>query len=101
MNELDDATHITNPSAYPVDIPATRYVQPMRSRAPIIDWDAASVAWHQGKIRRGDRYYYRCTAIQRNGQQCPKPDLQPVAGSHVCKMHRHSKTQVPLQTENH
>jgi hypothetical protein len=103
MSQYDDATHITNPSTTPVKGQYEQYVSSVRAkRAPVIDWDAASAAWKENKIRRGEMYYYRCTAIQRNGQQCSKPDLQPIApGSHICKMHRRTTTQAPLQKENH
>lgn len=90
MSHLDDATHITNPSIHPAD-------ESEPERHP---WDAASYAWKENKIRRGEMYYYRCTAIQRNGQQCSKPDLHPIAGSHLCKMHKRTSLRVPPQTES-
>jgi hypothetical protein len=100
MSHLEDTTHITNPSA---ESQYERYVSAVQvQRILLFDWDDASAAWNENKIRRGEMYYYRCTAIQRNGQQCSKPDLQPIAtAEHVCKMHRRATTQSPLQKENH
>ena len=103
MSQYDDSTHVTNPSTCPVEAQYQRYVSSLPvKRTLLFDWDAASAAWKENKIRRGEMYYYRCTAIQRNGQQCSKPDLQPIApGSHICKMHRRTTTQESLQTESH
>lgn len=37
-----------------------------------IDFDAASRAWMENKIRRGPALLYRCSAIQKNGTPCPR-----------------------------
>ncbi len=32
----------------------------------------ASKAWMKNKIRKGQMYYYKCEAIQKNGKECPR-----------------------------
>ena len=82
MNDLEDATHITNPGR-PTPNPTNIYL-----RQPIIDFDAASAAWMANKIRRGPLIHYRCTAIQKNGHQCAKAVIHHNPGEEAkCKRH--------------
>jgi hypothetical protein len=32
----------------------------------------ASKAWMKNKIRKGEMYYYKCEATQKNGKECPR-----------------------------
>ena len=51
-------------------------------------FDQARVAWTANKIRRGPMYYYKCEAIQRDGEQCGRRSKQVAgAGVHLCGIH--------------
>jgi hypothetical protein len=70
---------------------------------PEIDFDAASVAWHANKIRRGPLLYYRCAASNRStGKPCGRAadtaalDRDPTV-SHLCKQHSRQH----LSTKSH
>lgn len=93
MSHLDDSTHITNPSYSMEDIDFEQAPPLSSLNAPIIDFDAASAAWMANKVRKGAMVYYRCTAIQKNGCQCPKAVLNPTPTDlSLCKMHSRSVT---------
>jgi hypothetical protein len=58
----------------------------------IIDFDAASTAWKENKIRRGASYVYRCMALSRSGERCKNPidkryGCMPYDCYTVCKNH--------------
>ena len=64
---------------------------PSRSEDPdiVIDFDEASAAWMANKIRRGHMTLYRCTATQKNGEQCKNPILCHKALTPLtCKRHQ-------------
>jgi len=85
MSHLDDSTHVTNPNIS-TDLLPPRQVLPRRKNPdPDIDFDGASHTWYENKVRRGYMIYYRCAAIQKNGNQCAKPVLDQCRT--VCKLH--------------
>ena len=84
MSHLDNSNHVTNPSTS-IELLPPRQTLGQRSPDAIIDFDEASTAWHANKIRKGYMIYYRCAAIQKNGNQCAKPVLDQ--SKTVCKLH--------------
>ena len=86
--ELDNCTHITNPSTH-IQTQFRRSVR-YRSRGavPDIDFDEASAAWMENKVRKGYMIYYRCATIQKNGKQCAKAVTEQTFTQ--CKQHRSS-----------
>jgi len=94
---LDECTHITNPAISPV----VHFTVPPRlllhTAYHDIDFDEASRAWMANKVRKGLMINYRCSAIQKNGLQCPMAEHL----NGVCKRHRIRTTQSPLRKENH
>ena len=89
MSHLDDATHITNPCK-PTELQIRTLRRSPRAKSknsPVIDFDDASRVWQANKVRRGPMLYYRCTAIQQNGCQCPRAALQ---GPLHCTQHAKS-----------
>jgi hypothetical protein len=70
-----------------------------------IDFDGAAAAWAANKVRKGAMFYYRCTAIQKNGCRCPKAVMSPDPSLQlICKSHARypakNSPQAPPQTEN-
>lgn len=49
-------------------------------------FDDARIAWNANKIRRAQMYYYKCEAVQRDGEQCRRRSKQ-VVGVHLCGIH--------------
>jgi hypothetical protein len=58
-----------------------------------IDFDAASSAWMENKIRRGPSMVYRCQAFKTTGDgaRCSRPALKVDASAsdkpHLCSVH--------------
>lgn len=85
MATLDDSMHVTNPSIYSQnESQSQRFI--MTNRLPTVILEETNKAWTKNKIRRGEMFYYRCTAHQKNGSPCPNSCLQEPP---YCK--RHSK----------
>jgi len=87
MSHLDDCTHVTNHStSSTLPLSPRQRLGPRHQNLDLdIDFDEASNAWHANKIRKGYMFYYRCAAIQKNGNQCAKPVLDQCKT--VCKLH--------------
>ena len=86
MSHLDDSTHVTNPNISTDLLPPRQILRPRRKYPdPDIDFDESSRAWYENKVKRGYMIYYRCAAIQKNGNQCVKPVLDQCKT--VCKLH--------------
>ena len=66
----------------------------MSSRTDGIDFDAASRAWMENKIRRGPALRYRCSAIQKNGTPCPRAARTEctIGSPHLCTQHSQKLT---------
>ena len=93
MSHLEDATHVTNPTIY-VSMEDIEFERPRNREGTTveIDFDGASAAWAANKVRKGAMFYYRCTAIQKNGCQCPKAVMIPDPFTQlVCKSHARTK----------
>lgn len=43
-----------------------------------IDFDGASAAWNENKIRRGPSMLYRCQAIKSDGSWCKKKAVEKI-----------------------
>ena len=86
MSHLDNSNHVTNPStSIELPLPPRQVLGPRKHTDEIIDFDEASTAWYANKVRKGYMIYYRCAAIQKNGNQCAKPVLDQSKA--VCKLH--------------
>ena len=108
MSHLDDSIDVTNPTIY-VSMEDIDFAPPQdrteKATDVKIDFDGAAAAWAANKVRKGAMFYYRCTAIQKNGCQCPKavmsatPSLELVCKSHARYVAK-NPPQSPPQTEN-
>ena len=89
-NPYDDSNHVTNPSVSThLEIKRLSLQTICKPAKEVdIDFNAASTAWLANKIRKGEQFYYRCTAIQKNGNQCIKKST----ANQRCKMHSKVKT---------
>lgn len=108
MSHLDDSIDVTNPTIYvsmeDIDF-APSNARTEKATDVKIDFDGAATAWAANKVRKGAMFYYRCTAIQKNGCQCPKAVMSPDPSLQlICKSHARYVTKnlppAPLQTEN-
>lgn len=84
--------HVTNPTIY-ISMEDIDFAPKDRSEQTAeIDFDGASTAWAANKVRKGAMFYYRCTAIQKNGCQCPKAVMSPDPSLQlICKSHARAK----------
>ena len=63
----------------------TRTEAPLEELAVDIDFDGASLAWHQNKKKLNDcTYKYICTHCFKNGRKCGRV---PLENSNYCKDH--------------
>ena len=95
MSHLEDASHVTNPTVY-VSMEDIDFAPPQdrteKATDVKIDFDGAATAWAANKVRKGAMFYYRCTAIQKNGCQCPKAVMSPDPSLQlICKSHARTK----------